>query len=205
MSKAIDDVLAERARQIEVEGWTAEHDDLHSDGSLALAACCYASLASAHAEVCGDAPIPLDNYKRMQPYYNWPKSWSRSWWKPKSPRRDLVRAAALIIAEIERMDRMNGLPEIERNGKQWPVMGYGNIAISGVRNAADPRLAGIVYLKLPSARAIDEDCSDLYPTGSQTSDDDTLACIYFKDAASIDQTIDVLSELKATAFGEAEK
>jgi hypothetical protein len=27
------------------------------------------------------------------------------WWKPKDRRRDLVRAAALIIAEIERLDR----------------------------------------------------------------------------------------------------
>ncbi|AKQ30008.1 TPA: hypothetical protein JI225_05075 [Acinetobacter baumannii] len=28
-----------------------------------------------------------------------------SYWKPKSPRQDLVRAAALLIAEIERLDR----------------------------------------------------------------------------------------------------
>lgn len=106
MSNAIDDVLAERRRQIEVEGWTADHDDQHSDGSLALAACCYASAASAYAEVCagGGAP-PLNDYRRLQPCYNWPKSWSRSWWKPKSPRRDLVRATALLIAEIERVDR----------------------------------------------------------------------------------------------------
>jgi hypothetical protein len=33
----------------------------------------------------------------------WP--WSLHWWKPKSPRRDLIRAAALIVAEIERLDR----------------------------------------------------------------------------------------------------
>lgn len=33
----------------------------------------------------------------------WP--WQRKWWKPKDPRRDLVRAGALIIAEIERIDR----------------------------------------------------------------------------------------------------
>ncbi|WP_171346570.1 hypothetical protein [Acinetobacter baumannii] len=28
-----------------------------------------------------------------------------TFWKPKSPRQDLVRAAALLIAEIERLDR----------------------------------------------------------------------------------------------------
>lgn len=31
--------------------------------------------------------------------------WDRSWWKPTTPRRDLVKAAALILAEIERIDR----------------------------------------------------------------------------------------------------
>jgi hypothetical protein len=33
----------------------------------------------------------------------WP--WSKDWWKPKTPRRDLVRAGALSLAEIERLDR----------------------------------------------------------------------------------------------------
>ena len=33
----------------------------------------------------------------------WP--WDRQWWKPKSRRRNLVRAAALLIAAIERIDR----------------------------------------------------------------------------------------------------
>jgi hypothetical protein len=33
----------------------------------------------------------------------WP--FERSAWKPKSPRSDMVKAAALIVAEIERLDR----------------------------------------------------------------------------------------------------
>jgi hypothetical protein len=33
----------------------------------------------------------------------WP--WHDDWWKPKDRRRDLIRAAALIVAEIERLDR----------------------------------------------------------------------------------------------------
>jgi hypothetical protein len=33
----------------------------------------------------------------------WP--WDRKWWKPTDRRRDLVKAAALILAEIERLDR----------------------------------------------------------------------------------------------------
>jgi len=31
-------------------------------------------------------------------------AWAREWWKPKDRRRDLIRAAALIVAEIERLD-----------------------------------------------------------------------------------------------------
>lgn len=33
----------------------------------------------------------------------WP--WDDVWWKPKDPRTNLVKAGALILAEIERMDR----------------------------------------------------------------------------------------------------
>lgn len=35
-------VIAERRRQIEVEGWTHEHDDQHQVGDLASAGACYA-------------------------------------------------------------------------------------------------------------------------------------------------------------------
>jgi hypothetical protein len=86
---AIADVLSERRRQIEVENWTPAHDDEHDYGQMADAAACYAL----HA-----AGTPTEHYERF-----WP--WSRSWWKPKDKRSDLVRAAALIIAEIERLDR----------------------------------------------------------------------------------------------------
>ena len=36
----------------------------------------------------------------------WP--WDREWWKPTTQRRDLVKAGALILAEIERIDRASG-------------------------------------------------------------------------------------------------
>jgi hypothetical protein len=81
------DVLAERRRQIEAEGWTPEHDDAHSDGSLGNAAACYAATQRPDG---------------MCPAY-WP--WKASWWKPNDRRSDLVRAGALILAEIERLDR----------------------------------------------------------------------------------------------------
>lgn len=93
VSQAARDVLAERQRQISAEGWTPEHDDAHhAKGDLAMAASCYASQAfrpeRAKREVC--------------PGY-WP--WEFDWWKPGDTRRDLIKAGALILAEIERLDR----------------------------------------------------------------------------------------------------
>lgn len=86
ISKAAADVLAERRRQIEVEGWTPENDDAFQAGDLAMAAACYAQGES----------WPLVPR-------SWP--WAGSWWKPTDRRRDLVKAGALILAEIERLDR----------------------------------------------------------------------------------------------------
>lgn len=90
----IDEIAAERRRQVEQEGWSSDHDDQHSRGELALAASCYAaSCADWQEGFEPDVAAPEA----------WP--WHRSWWKPKDPRRDLIRAAALIVAEIERLDR----------------------------------------------------------------------------------------------------
>lgn len=89
------DVLAERKRQIEVEGWTPEHDDEHGEGELAMAAACYALVSTPR-----HATEHL-HHKTFSRY--WP--WAPRWWKPKNPRADLVRAGALILAEIERLDR----------------------------------------------------------------------------------------------------
>ena len=99
MSAGAADVLAERRRQQTDEGWTRPHDDAHSDGSLAAAAAVYA--------MTGSQP----ELRISQADYNatlkalWPISWDRGWFKRKDSRRDLVRAGALIIAEIERLDR----------------------------------------------------------------------------------------------------
>lgn len=93
MSKATDDVLAECRRQIEAEGWTEERDDQHEFGDLAAACASYAGSAWLWFR-CGE-PDPSPAL--------WPCA--AKWWNPKNPRRDLVRAAALLIAEIERLDR----------------------------------------------------------------------------------------------------
>lgn len=88
------EIWDERNRQREEEGWSESHDDSHVHGELAQAAGCYAL----HAGLPTPAQVPPG----MSPQ-DWP--WNTKWWKPKDRRRDLVRAAALIIAEIERLDR----------------------------------------------------------------------------------------------------
>lgn len=89
LSKAFDDVRKERQRQVYGERWTKDHDDGHMDGTLSNAGSCYA--------------IRAFQNKDFTPPVDWP--WDSRWWKPKDTRRDLVRAAALIVAEIERLDR----------------------------------------------------------------------------------------------------
>lgn len=105
--RATQDVLAERRRQISVEGWTPEHDDAHDKGELAASAACYATSVSVASRFVANGTIPASEIDaavgRCEAPPGWP--WGPTWWKPKGRRRDLVRAAALIIAEIERLDR----------------------------------------------------------------------------------------------------
>lgn len=104
--QVLDAIGAERMRQITREGFSIDHDDAHRNGELALAASCYAlnvGLARKHAP--GDIdPETLDAISSMAPVISvWP--FDDSWWKPKSARHDLIVAAAMIVAEIERLDR----------------------------------------------------------------------------------------------------
>jgi hypothetical protein len=104
MSNALDDVVAERKRQIETEGWDTKHDDAYSENELIRAASCYVEHVVARWWVL-HRNEGLLRYQKTETPANWP--WDAKWWKPKDPRRDLIRAAALIVAEIERIDRRN--------------------------------------------------------------------------------------------------
>jgi hypothetical protein len=88
-------ITAERQRQIDVEGWTPKHDTQYWDGDLAMAAICYA--------------WPPYRRKLLFPTVPtlWP--WRSVDWKP-SPDdriRELVKAGALIAAEIDRLQAQN--------------------------------------------------------------------------------------------------
>lgn len=104
--QALLSVIGERRRQVECEGWTAEHDDEHDEGQLAGAAASYAMHA---ADVLCCASQGDGGWSENPPEF-WP--WDDEWWKPSGSgtnqagvRRDLVKAGALILAEIERIDR----------------------------------------------------------------------------------------------------
>lgn len=92
MSQAVQAVCDERERQKSVEGWTPDHDDQHDVGALAHAAGCYLLFGT-------DGNFP-DNHP---PIRYWP--WDAEWWKPKDRKRNLERAGALVLAELERIYR----------------------------------------------------------------------------------------------------
>jgi AcrR family transcriptional regulator len=104
ITPAVSDVLAERTRQVWGEGWTPQHDDAHASGELARAAACYLLHAGISQAIDGGhiSQLAKDGAHDFVPRH-WP--WARKWWKPKNPRRDLVKATALALAEIERIDR----------------------------------------------------------------------------------------------------
>lgn len=96
MKTGIQLIAEERERQISQEGWTAENDDEHDNCEIRVAAFCYLDAAIA----VGDTP--MEEIQKAPPI--WP--WDKEWWKPThDPVRNLVKAGALIAAEIDRLQR----------------------------------------------------------------------------------------------------
>ena len=99
-------IAAERWQQITELGWTPEHDDGHDGNELARAAVALCKHAYSRGWQCDNSTIPdgSDRYTQEPPPDEWPEDWA-DWWKPKTPIRDLVKAGALIAAEIDRRNR----------------------------------------------------------------------------------------------------
>lgn len=95
-------ITEERQRQIEVEGWDSEHDDEQDAGSLAVAGACYALDVVAKNK---KADISWQARYAQAAGEFWPYD-REEWWKPTiDPVRQLVKAGALIAAEIDRLQR----------------------------------------------------------------------------------------------------
>lgn len=110
METGIELIAAERKRQVQVEGWTPEHDDEHHGGDMAAAAACYVSFSAASEQV--------RDHLRDNGMSAWP--WALKWWKPSpgdAPHdriRELVKAGALIAAEIDRLNRLRSNDVLSR-------------------------------------------------------------------------------------------
>lgn len=94
-------IAAERKRQIELEGWTAEHDDQHDRGQLAAAGAVYA------LTVDGPEKRRVAIFLDFWPWWKGIDPCLPAWWKPTpgDSIRQLVKAGALIAAEIDRLQR----------------------------------------------------------------------------------------------------
>jgi hypothetical protein len=92
-------ISQERQRQIEQEGRTTEHDKQYRAGDLARAAACYAMPADKRAWGYG----LVSKRERSIVEKWWP--WAITSWKPTPNDRikELVKAGALIAAEIDRI------------------------------------------------------------------------------------------------------
>ncbi|MEA9759742.1 hypothetical protein VDF70_11835 [Xanthomonas campestris pv. raphani] len=100
-------IAQERTRQVVTEGMTAQGDAGYRRGQLAYAALAYLQLSAMELRDGGRAHIAT-----ASPPACWP--WAASWWKPRDVRRDLVRAGALIAAQLDAIDQQ-AKPEV-RNG-----------------------------------------------------------------------------------------
>lgn len=94
------EICRERERQMQGEGYDTLHDDEHTNGEIANAAAHYAATKT---------PFFVQNDSTQRPEYvrAWP--WAKEFDKKNKPthprRKQLIIAAALILAEIERIDR----------------------------------------------------------------------------------------------------
>ncbi len=93
MKTGVELIVEERQRQIEKEGWTFEHDSLHQHDELARAAATYATPNRFRSFLLNGRPATFP--------------WVKEWWKPTPNNRikELVKAGALIAAEIDRLQK----------------------------------------------------------------------------------------------------
>lgn len=94
----VEEIAAERERQIKEEGFDREHDAHHFEWELSLASICYA------------APENIYIHRKTPATHGFHDPWP---WHRKDDkrhkhgkRRRLIIAAALLVAEIERLDKL---------------------------------------------------------------------------------------------------
>lgn len=98
---ALEMIAVERARQLPGgEGFDSDHDDRHTSGELAMAAACYAAPVPIFTVAfCGDGDT--------QDAWPWGEEWDKR--EDHDEMKRLVIAGALIVAEIERLQRLEAV------------------------------------------------------------------------------------------------
>lgn len=175
--EALEEIAAERERQVNKEGWTTEHDDQHDDESLALVAALYAT------------PMPLYDVQIHTNGIRWVDPWP--WHRHETyhrygdgdpvirvndgdkrsahpRRRRLVVAAALLIAEIERLDRACALSASLVQGVQEEGAVQQSIATKQSTSGAErSETETAVREARPSIPSDDFNCIWLYEDGRE--------------------------------------
>lgn len=100
-------IVAERTRQIVEEQHSLAGDDEYVRGELRAAARCYI----------------LAQDRRTTPPRDWP--WTPADWKPRDRASNLLRAAALLLAEADRLARAGHLPAAEAARTEARYLGFG--------------------------------------------------------------------------------
>lgn len=110
MKTALQLIHEERERQINVKGWTPEHDRHHTAGELANAAASYAltpdirlKLAIQESPRITKFAVCLGDHKELCPPIIWPFEEDAFKATPEDRLRELAKAGALIVAEMERL------------------------------------------------------------------------------------------------------
>lgn len=102
MKTGVELISEERQRQINVEGYTEQHDSNHKTSEFVYAAIAYVESAKVGVNCSEigntDEHEIMRRKKEMRRYY--PFGWS---FKPSTDIRDLVKAGALIAAAIDRL------------------------------------------------------------------------------------------------------
>jgi hypothetical protein len=99
MKTPIEMIAEEHKKNREIRGFTPEHDDQHESGSMAMAAALYASPSDDLAKVIESE----DGQMYFCDAWPWDKAWDKR--KKHDMMRRLQIAGALIVAEMERLQR----------------------------------------------------------------------------------------------------
>ena len=109
-------IAYERTRQVIQEGYDLDGDDRYVRNQLVDAAICYATKPEYRNNHLIDVGLDRQRLKRVPVRWPWPpEAWNPS---PADRRRELVKAGALIAAEIDRLDRLDQIEPTDAQAGQ---------------------------------------------------------------------------------------